>query len=85
MAGDLLAKAEQSYSIRDFQTAKPLYEQSLALYRDVQNSRSVAHILLRLGKIAYKVQPFRVLAADAYTELGDAIDKLSPPPSPSDK
>jgi peroxiredoxin len=37
------------------------------------------------GKIAYKVQPFRVLAADAYTELGDAIDKLSPPPSPSDK
>ena len=36
------------------------------------------------GKIAYKAQPFRVLAADAYTELADAIDKLSPPP-PSDK
>ena len=33
------------------------------------------------GKIAYKVQPFRVLAAEAYTELGDVIDKLSPPPS----
>jgi peroxiredoxin len=33
------------------------------------------------GKIAYKVQPFRVLAADAYTELADVIDKLSPPPS----
>jgi peroxiredoxin len=37
------------------------------------------------GKIAYKTQPFRVLAADAYTELADAIDKLSPPPAPSDK
>jgi len=37
------------------------------------------------GKIAYKTQPFRVLAADAYTELGDVIDKLSPPPTPSDK
>ena len=36
------------------------------------------------GKIAYKTQPFRVLAADAYTELGDVIDKLSPPP-PSEK
>src|SRR5512138_2145211 len=33
------------------------------------------------GKIAYKVQPFRVLAAEAYTELADVIDKLSPPPS----
>ena len=33
------------------------------------------------GKIAYKTQPFRVLVAEAYTELGDAIDKLSPPPS----
>ena len=31
------------------------------------------------GKIAYKVQPFRVLAAEAYTELADVIDKLSPP------
>jgi peroxiredoxin len=36
------------------------------------------------GKIAYKTQPFRVLVAEAYTELGDVIDKLSPPP-PSDK
>jgi peroxiredoxin len=33
------------------------------------------------GTIAYKTQPFRILAADAYTELGDVIDKLSPPPS----
>jgi len=32
------------------------------------------------GKIAYKTQPFRVLAADAYTELAAVIDKLSPPP-----
>jgi peroxiredoxin Q/BCP len=36
------------------------------------------------GKIAYKVQPFRVLAADAYTELGGVVDSLSPPPT-SDK
>lgn len=35
------------------------------------------------GTIAYKTQPFRVLVADAYTELGDVIDKLSPPkPAP---
>ena len=34
------------------------------------------------GKIAYKVQPFRVLAADAYTELGGVVDSLSPPPTP---
>ena len=26
------------------------------------------------GKIAYKTQPFRVLVAEAYTELGAAID-----------
>ncbi len=31
------------------------------------------------GKIAYKAQPFRQSSADAYTELGDVIDKLSPP------
>ena len=38
------------------------------------------------GKIAYKTQPFRVLVAEAHTELADAIDKLSPPPPPpSDK
>ena len=35
------------------------------------------------GKIAYKVQPFRVMAADAYTELGAVIDKLSPPKTES--
>jgi peroxiredoxin len=34
------------------------------------------------GRIAYKAQPFRVMAEDAYTELGAAIDKLSPPPPP---
>ena len=33
------------------------------------------------GKIAYKVQPFRVLAAEAYTQLGAVIDSLSPPPT----
>jgi thioredoxin-dependent peroxiredoxin len=37
------------------------------------------------GKIAYKTQPFRVLAADAYTELAAVIDKLSPPPSSDSK
>ena len=34
------------------------------------------------GKIAFKAQPFRQMAAEAYTELGDVIDKLSPPPPP---
>jgi peroxiredoxin Q/BCP len=37
------------------------------------------------GTIAYKTQPFRVLVAEAYTELGDIIDKLSPPPPPAEK
>lgn len=32
------------------------------------------------GRIAYKAQPFRQSSADAYTELGEVIDKLSPPP-----
>jgi len=31
------------------------------------------------GRIAYKAQPFRQSSADAYTELGEVIDKLSPP------
>lgn len=31
------------------------------------------------GRIAYKAQPFRQSSADAYTELGAEIDKLSPP------
>jgi peroxiredoxin len=31
------------------------------------------------GKIVYKAQPFRQMAQDAYTELGEVIDKLSPP------
>jgi peroxiredoxin len=31
------------------------------------------------GKIAFKAQPFRQMAAEAYTELADVIDKLSPP------
>jgi peroxiredoxin Q/BCP len=32
------------------------------------------------GKIAYKTPNFRVLAQDAYTELGAVVDKLSPTP-----
>jgi peroxiredoxin Q/BCP len=31
------------------------------------------------GRIAYHVRPFRQMVADAYTELGAVIDKLSPP------
>jgi peroxiredoxin len=33
------------------------------------------------GVIAYKTQPFRVMAQDAYTQLGEVIDKLAPAPS----
>ena len=33
------------------------------------------------GRIVYKAQPFRQMVADAYTELGAAIDKVSPPKS----
>ena len=32
------------------------------------------------GVIAYKTQPFRQNAAEAYTELAAVVDKLSPPP-----
>lgn len=32
------------------------------------------------GKIAYKAQPFRQMSAEAYTDLGAVIDKLSPLP-----
>jgi peroxiredoxin Q/BCP len=31
------------------------------------------------GRIAYKAQPFRQMAQDAYDELGAVIDSLSPP------
>ena len=30
------------------------------------------------GKIAFEQRPFRVTSAEAYTLLGDAIDKLAP-------
>ncbi len=30
------------------------------------------------GKIAYKAQPFRQSSEEAYVQLGDIIDKLSP-------
>ena len=33
------------------------------------------------GRIAYVARPFRILAQDAYTELGQAVDKLAPPDS----
>ena len=36
------------------------------------------------GRIAYKAQPFRQMVADAYTELGQVVDKLSPPPKPNE-
>ena len=31
------------------------------------------------GRVAYRVRPFRQMAADAYTELAAAVDKLAPP------
>jgi peroxiredoxin len=31
------------------------------------------------GKIAYRAVPFREVDPTAYTELGDAVDRLSPP------
>jgi len=31
------------------------------------------------GKIAYRAVPFREVDPTAYTELGDAVDQLSPP------
>jgi peroxiredoxin len=34
------------------------------------------------GKIVFKAQPFRQMSAEAYTELGEAIDRISPPPDP---
>ena len=48
-----------------------------------QDNRS-RYVIAPDGKIAYKVQPFRVLAADAYTQLAAVVDSLSPPP-PSEK
>jgi peroxiredoxin len=35
------------------------------------------------GRIAYVTQPFKVLSPAAYTDLGNIIDKLSPPIAPS--
>jgi len=32
------------------------------------------------GKIAYRAVPFREIDPAAYTELGEAVDKLAPPP-----
>ena len=32
------------------------------------------------GVIAYKTQPFRQSSAEAYTALGEVVDRLSPPP-----
>ena len=31
------------------------------------------------GRIAYKTQPFRIMAQDAYSELAAVVDRLSPP------
>jgi thioredoxin-dependent peroxiredoxin len=40
------------------------------------------YVIDQEGRIAYKVQPFRQNTEEAYTELGEVIDKLSPPPAP---
>lgn len=42
------------------------------------NSRHL-YVLDRNGRVTYKAIPFRILAADAYTELDAEIDKLAPP------
>jgi peroxiredoxin len=55
-----------------------------AYVEEKKNDNRSLYVIAPDGKIAYKTQPFRILAADAYTELADVIDKLSPPP-PSDK
>jgi peroxiredoxin Q/BCP len=33
------------------------------------------------GKVAYVAKPFRQMAAEAYTDLAQAVDRLSPPPA----
>ena len=33
------------------------------------------------GKVAYVARPFRQMAAQAYTDLAQAVDQLSPPPA----
>jgi peroxiredoxin len=40
------------------------------------------YVIDKTGKVTYKALPFRVMAQDAYTELEQEIDKLSPPPPP---
>ena len=54
-----------------------------ALYGAYDEARKIDNRSLYVigpdGMIAYKTQPFRVLVADAYTELADVIDKLAPP------
>ena len=40
------------------------------------------YVIDKTGKVTYKTLPFRVMAADAYTELEAEIDKLNPPPPP---
>ena len=46
-----------------------------------QNKADARHLYVidRSGKITYKAQPFRVMAADAYTELDAEVDKVAPP------
>lgn len=56
-----------------------------SLYGAYMPDRKVENRLLYVideqGKIAYKATPFRAMAADSYSELGDVVDKLSPPPA----
>lgn len=35
------------------------------------------------GRIAYVTKPFKVLSPVSYTDLANAIDKVTPPPAPS--
>jgi peroxiredoxin len=42
-----------------------------------QDNRTL-YVVAPDGKVAYVTRPFRILAAAAYKELGDVVDRLSP-------
>src|SRR5262245_52143172 len=56
------------------------------MYQTLNDTRKTnqrhLYVIDKRGKVTYKTLPFRVMAADAYTELEAEIDKLSPPPPP---
>jgi peroxiredoxin Q/BCP len=46
-----------------------------------QDNRSL-YVIGPDGRIEFKAQPFRQMAAESYEELGRVVDRLSPPPEP---